>query len=208
MRKKRDAEGTKSRVLKSAEKLFARKGFNGTSIADISKDSGISDGLILYHFKSKDKLYQEVIERVAARYMQVFEGFRENNLPPAEMMKESLREVFGFWRTDSTYNRISLWAYLERREATAVNEARLTAGLAAYLASLQESGHFPREIDPVVFLSTIIGPIHFWFRYKTRFAEILKLTEKDGALDDHFLKQFTLMLTSFFRDPNGPKKAV
>jgi len=207
VRKKRDAEGTKTRVLESAEMLFARKGFSGTSIADISKDSRISDGLILYHFKSKEKLYQEVLERTATRYSRVLEGVREKNLPPAEMMRASLKAVFDFWKKDDSYNRISLWSYLERREAVPSNEARLTVGLAAYLSSLQDSGNFPREINPVVFLSMIIGPIHFWFRYKTRFAEILRLTEKDEALDETFLKQFTWMLTSFFDEPNKPGKS-
>ena len=207
MRKKRDAEDTKTRVLESAEKLFAGKGFSGTSIADISKSSGVSDGLILYHFKSKERLYKEVIERSAARYMGVLKGLRDKNLPPAEMMKESLKAVFDFWRKDKTYNRISLWAYLERRETTAVNEAKLTAGLAAYLTSLQDSGHFPRRIHPTVFLSMIIGPIHFWFRYRTRFTEILQLTEKDEELDDVFLKQFSRVLTSFFHEPNQPVKS-
>lgn len=204
MRKKRDAEGTKMRALESAEKLFAGKGFSGTSIADISKASGISVGLILYHFKSKDRLYKEVIEKAAARYMEVLKGMRDKNLPPAEMMGETLKAVFDFWRKDKTYNRISLWAYLERRETTAVNEARLTAGLAAYLTSLQNSGHFPAEIHPAVFLSMIIGPIHFWSRYRTRFTEILQLTEKDEELDEVFLKQFSRILTGFFGEPTQP----
>lgn len=202
LRKKRDAEGTKSRVLESAEKLFAGKGFSGASLAKISKASGISDGLILYHFKSKEQLYKEVIERISVRYMGVLKGLRDKNLPPAEMMRESLKAVFDFWRTDKTYNRMSLWAYLERREDTAVNEARLTAGLAAYLTSLQDSGYLSRDIHPVVFLSMIIGPIHFWFRYKTRFAEILQLKEKDEEFDEIFLKQFSWMLTSFLDEPN------
>jgi TetR/AcrR family transcriptional regulator len=202
MRKKRDAEGTKARVLESAEQLFAAKGFNGTSLAEISRVSGISDGLILYHFKTKQKLYEEVIERISQRYAEVFQSFREKNLTPPEMMRESLQSVFDFWRTDNTYNRISLWAYLERREGTAQTEAGLTAGLAAYLESLQDGGHFPKSIHPVVFLSTIIGPIHFWFRYKNRYAEILHLNETDEKLDELFLNQFSRILSRFFEDPD------
>ncbi len=201
MRKKRDAEGTKSRVLKSAEKLFASRGFSGTSLAEISRASGISQGLILYHFKSKQQLYRQVIEKISGRYVEVFEGLRDKSLPPEEMMRESLRAVFDFWRRDKTYNRISLWAYLERREDTVVSEAGLTAGLAAYLASLQEGGRFPRQIHPVVFLSMIIGPIHFWFRYKSRYAATLELKETDQELDQMFLKQFSRILVNFFENP-------
>ena len=201
MRKKRDAEGTKARVLESAEQLFASKGFSATSLAEISRASGISDGLILYHFKTKERLYKEVIERISRRYTEVFQGLRDKELPPAEMMRESLKSVFDFWRADNTYNRISLWAYLERREDTAVSEVGLTAGLAAYLKSLQDGGRFPKEIHPVVFLSMIIGPIHFWFRYKTRYAAVLQLKETDERLDELFLEQFSRILMRFFDNP-------
>jgi AcrR family transcriptional regulator len=90
LRKKRDAEGTKSRVLKSAEQLFAGRGFSGTSLAEISRASGISQGLILYHFKSKQQLYRQVVEKISGRYVQVFEGLPDKNLPPEEMMRKSL----------------------------------------------------------------------------------------------------------------------
>ncbi|MBN2556485.1 MAG: TetR/AcrR family transcriptional regulator [Anaerolineales bacterium] len=210
MRKKRDAEGTKAGVLKSAERLFADRGFDGTSLAEISRASGISDGLILYHFNSKYGLYQAVLEGVSRRYAAMLQSARDDSLPPAAMMHTALEAMFEFWRTDETYHRLSLWAYLEGRGNTAVNEANLTAGLAAYLAALQDSGHFPAEIDPVVFLTTIIGPIHFWFRYRAHFAEILDLKEKDDQLDERFLQQFGAILMSFFKEPGSggsPKRA-
>lgn len=200
MRKKRDGAGTKTLILERSEKLFAEKGFNGTSLAEVSAESGISVGLILYHFKSKEKLYDEVIEKISGRYMRVLSGIREKELAPAEMVREALEAVFNFWNTDTTYHRISLWSYLEGRKNAVVNESRLTVGLAAYLTSLQDSGNFPKEIEPAVFLSMIIGPIHFWFRYKARFVEILRLKGDAENMDDLFLDQFTAILTSFFNN--------
>jgi TetR/AcrR family transcriptional regulator len=198
VRKKRDAAGTKARVLDAAERLFARKGFHGTSLAEISRSSGISDGLILYHFKSKEGLYGQVVEQISARYLGVLSGLRGTNLPPAEMLRASLKAVFDFWKRDRSYHRLSLWAFLEGRERASSSEARLTAGLAGYLEDLQRSGRFPGEIHPAVFLSMIIGPIHFWFRYKDRFAEILKLGASEEELDELFLEQLTSILARFF----------
>ncbi|MBN1437916.1 MAG: TetR/AcrR family transcriptional regulator [Anaerolineales bacterium] len=197
MRKKRNAQDTQSKVLDGAERIFAAKGFNGTSLAEVSKTSGISVGLILYHFQTKERLYKEVLERISARYAEVLTGLRDTNLPPPEMLREALRAVFDFWRTEKTYNRISLWSFLERRETSAAGEARLTAGLAEYVKAMQRDGYLSRAIHPAVFLSMIIGPIHFWFRYKSRFAEILCWKEKDAALDELFLEQFIAILTSF-----------
>ena len=194
MRKKRDAEGTKSKILKTAEKIFADKGFSGTSLAMISKASGISDGLILYHFTSKEKLYKQVVEGISAYYLEVVKRPLEKDLPKDEAMKESLTAVFDFWKKDKTCQRISLWAFLENRWDTSVSEARLTADLTAYLISLQESGRFPRDIHPVVLLSMIIGTIQFWFRYKSRFIKILQLKGNEEEFDEMFLRQFSRML--------------
>jgi len=78
-----------------------------------------------------------------------------------------------------------------------VTEASLAAGLAAYLKSPQDGRRFPKSIHSVVLLSTIIGPTHFWFRYKPRYAAILQLNETNEKLDELFLKQFSRTLMSF-----------
>ncbi|MBN2402137.1 MAG: TetR/AcrR family transcriptional regulator [Spirochaetes bacterium] len=196
MRKKRDAEGTKFKILKCAEKLFADKGFNGTSIAMISKASSLSDGLILYHFKSKENLYKLVIERISAHYLEVVTGPLEKETSIEEAMKTSLIGAFNFWKNDKTCQRLNLWAYLENKEDKSANEARLVEKLAAYFKSLQGKGIFSADIHPVVFLTMIIGSIQFWFRYKKHFLKILNLKQTGDEFDNMFLNQFALMLQS------------
>jgi AcrR family transcriptional regulator len=49
--------------MDSAERLFATKGFNGTSMNDIVKDSGFSKGAIYGHFESKERLFLSLWER-------------------------------------------------------------------------------------------------------------------------------------------------
>jgi len=52
-----DSEHAKSEIMKEATLLFAQKGYNQTSVADISKASGYSKGHIYYHFQNKEKLF-------------------------------------------------------------------------------------------------------------------------------------------------------
>jgi AcrR family transcriptional regulator len=49
--------------MDSAERLFATKGFNGTSMNDIVKESGLSKGAIYGHFESKERLFLSLWER-------------------------------------------------------------------------------------------------------------------------------------------------
>ncbi|PFE07737.1 TetR family transcriptional regulator C-terminal domain-containing protein [Bacillus cereus] len=58
MNKRRyDSESTKNEIMERASFLFSQKGYNQTSIRDISKASGYSKGHIYYHFKNKEQLF-------------------------------------------------------------------------------------------------------------------------------------------------------
>ena len=49
-------------ILFSAEKIFAEKGFAGTSIREISKDAKVNVSMISYYFGSKEKLFERIFE--------------------------------------------------------------------------------------------------------------------------------------------------
>jgi AcrR family transcriptional regulator len=61
----RAAEGTKQKILDAAEKLFARRGFHGVSIRDITSAAGVDVALSNYHFGPKKNLLAAVLERRA-----------------------------------------------------------------------------------------------------------------------------------------------
>jgi AcrR family transcriptional regulator len=57
---------TKDKLMDAAEKLFARRGFYGSSLRDITKAAGVDLALVTYHFGSKKQLLIAVIERRGA----------------------------------------------------------------------------------------------------------------------------------------------
>jgi AcrR family transcriptional regulator len=54
---------TKERILDAAEELFAKGGYNGTSVRAISKKADAFLSAINYHFGSKEGLHHAVLER-------------------------------------------------------------------------------------------------------------------------------------------------
>jgi TetR/AcrR family transcriptional regulator len=191
MRKPRDGEDTRARVLAAATELFAEGGFAGTSLAAISKKSGISDGLILHHFQTKQGLYRQVLEDMAGRYTRVLVQARTTAATPTEAMQTTLAAAFNFWKNDTTYQRISMWASLEGRTELSRQEAALTAGLAKEVENSQAQGLIDPRYAPVVFLTLIIGPMQFWLRYRDQFKASLNLPDPPEALDELFLSQLT-----------------
>ena len=53
---------THQTILNTAQQLFAVKGYNGTSMNDIVKESGVSKGAIYNHFESKERLFLSLME--------------------------------------------------------------------------------------------------------------------------------------------------
>lgn len=55
---------TPERILTSAERLFARHGFDGVTMPMLAAASGITAGAIYKHFDSKSDLFFKVVQRV------------------------------------------------------------------------------------------------------------------------------------------------
>ncbi|NEG54438.1 TetR/AcrR family transcriptional regulator [Bifidobacterium platyrrhinorum] len=53
-------EDTERRILDSARRLFAEKGYEKTSIQDILNDLGLSKGGLYHHFKSKEAILEQL----------------------------------------------------------------------------------------------------------------------------------------------------
>ncbi len=57
---------TKDKLLDAAERLFARKGFHGTSVREITRAAGVDLALVHYHFGGKQPLFEAVLDRRGA----------------------------------------------------------------------------------------------------------------------------------------------
>ena len=51
-------------ILDAAELEFSQKGYDGTSIQAIADRAGLTKRQIIHYFKTKDKLYWEIIDRI------------------------------------------------------------------------------------------------------------------------------------------------
>ena len=64
-RKKSGPKPGKERILDAAERLFARHGFYGISVRDITEEAGVDVALVSYHFGGKRELFAAVFQRRA-----------------------------------------------------------------------------------------------------------------------------------------------
>jgi AcrR family transcriptional regulator len=58
-----EAARTRARLVGHAERLFARRGYNGTSLRDLARVAGVQLNTVRHHFGSKLGLYEEILRQ-------------------------------------------------------------------------------------------------------------------------------------------------
>lgn len=64
-------------ILIAGTRLFAKKGFSGTSMSELAELTNIASATIFYHFKNKEELFLAVLENVKNEITQSFEEYFE-----------------------------------------------------------------------------------------------------------------------------------
>ena len=82
----RPSDITRERIIKAAERLFAERGYDATSIRAIVAKARVNQAAINYHFDGKDGLYREVLRAA-------FRALTEQQLDHADEMKAMSREA-------------------------------------------------------------------------------------------------------------------
>lgn len=64
----------RERYLDIAARRFAEAGFHGVSLSDLAEDAGVTKQALLHHFRTKERLYAEVLTRLSERLSADVEG--------------------------------------------------------------------------------------------------------------------------------------
>jgi AcrR family transcriptional regulator len=92
-------EDTRERILLASQKLFADKGFDATSVRDITTEAGCNVASVNYHFGGKENLYLETFRSMVAvlreQRLSVLDELMGRTPPPTlEEFLESFAEGF------------------------------------------------------------------------------------------------------------------
>ena len=93
------AQGTRrDRIVDAAIEAFAERGFRGASTRDIAQRAGTNQGLITYHFHSKDELWRAAVDRIfgmlEARFLEYLSTVEHED--PRESTREAIRAYVRF----------------------------------------------------------------------------------------------------------------
>ena len=89
--KRRDqGEASKKLILEAATRLIAEHGYDGTSLSQIAKASGLPSGSIYWHFESKAGVLAAVIRQGAERFFAFFDHRPWFEGTPEERLRQAM----------------------------------------------------------------------------------------------------------------------
>jgi AcrR family transcriptional regulator len=108
-RKEKQAE-TRRLLLDAAERVFLRRGLQGSSVEEIAAEAGFTRGAFYSNFKSKDELFVELLQdRVYRQYAEMAEQAQDQPGTPRERLRWGIERVRDVQKGDAGKWLFRLW---------------------------------------------------------------------------------------------------
>ena len=193
--KERKAARTRRMVLDAAERLFAERGFAGTSMRDVARASGVSQALIHHHFGRKRDLYNAVKERVVQRFLRM--SSRPSGEPAPDVgTSECWRWVislFEFFRRNPRLVRLLSWERLEGSARLWPAEQKLLDAFRSLGAELQRRGALRSDMNPLMLVAILQSLVVSWWENRAWIARLFP-NQLRPDLEQLFLDHVTKLL--------------
>jgi AcrR family transcriptional regulator len=166
MKRRMSAGGRREQILKGAMRLFAQKGFRGTTTREIARRLDISEALMFKYFPSKEALYRAIIQKRT-------DGSEEMFFPKEAIQAKDDRQVFRSIASyliqknteDPTFMRLLLYSALERHDLSniffenhAIERTRL---LSEYIRQRVKEKAF-KKVPPMLAARAFIGMVIYY----------------------------------------------
>lgn len=184
---------TTERLLAAGRQLFARGGFEGTSVRALTTEAGANLGAITYHFETKEGLYQAVLERVLGPVRERLTMLAEIPQPAPKRLELFVEGMFQHLRENPDLPRFFVQEIVlgDNPSPQILKTVRTVVGtLAQIVREGQEEGTVVNG-DPVLMaLSLLSQPIYlslmpsFLMRDNLRTAD---LPQPGGPAEEHVL---------------------
>lgn len=142
---------TRTRLIRAAQRVFERRGFLGTTLAEVTEEAGVASGTLYTYFTNREELLAALIEDAYAQSVVPAHSRPVDEGEPVERIRAGNLEYVRAFRANRGLNKILEEArhYDERIEAN-----RLRRGEAFFrrnaetIRAMQADGRVPGSVDP------------------------------------------------------------
>lgn len=99
----------RARILASAVRVLRARGFDSTRIADVAKDAGVSSGLVIYHFTTRELVLSAALRFAEEQFLQDLESALADVEDAGDRLKLFLERTFHLEDSDDLPPSWVLW---------------------------------------------------------------------------------------------------
>jgi AcrR family transcriptional regulator len=181
---KTDFNDKQIQIIQVAEKLFAEKGFDGTSIRDIAKEAKINIAMISYYFGSKEQLLESLIIYRATDIKLQLDNLILEDLNPVEKINKLIElYIYKINGNRCIYKIVHFEFSSQKREINMEAFTELKKGnlktLEAIIQDGQEKGFFRKDIIVPLITPTILGTYFHFHMNKPFYENLLELNTEE-----------------------------
>ena len=157
--------GSPERLLNAAMKLFVKKGYKGSSVAEITKEAGLTRGALYCHFETKEHLAREIIKLFEEKYLNSMMNYVEKEGKDASDKFQKMMR-FNVWFAGEHPDLCLFMTVISAEMVGSRNRLepylksvyrKWSEFIAGILKDGRRAGEFKREIDPQMMAWVIIG---------------------------------------------------
>ena len=154
-------EDRRRQLLKAATKVFARKGYHATRIADIASEAGVAYGLVYHYFKNKDEILGSLFEDNWATLVRAMQGLAAGQATFSQKLDTVVGFLIEAYRLVPDV--VTVLVVEIARSPMALDEKRMQGfrkgfqALADLLVEGQKTGEVRKGIDPLLTAYCLFG---------------------------------------------------
>ncbi len=182
----RGGDRTRQRLLQTAIRRFAQRGYDGVSVDEIVAAARVNKRMVYHYFGSKDELYLAALTEVFGELEQVELQVLEPGDPPDTQLERLLTAYFDFLDAHPEFVRLLLWENLGRGRHIARQAERLQKNpfLQQFTLVLDrgiKAGVFRRPVDRRHLAANLIGLCFIYYSNRYSLAASLQVALDDPA---------------------------
>ena len=178
-------ELSQAKILESAQTLFIERGFDGTSMSAIAKDSGVTQSMIHHYFGSKEELWQAVKKAAYDDYLAHQQQLLDLDNDDIEtFIGDSLRSRFLFFQENPQTARLLSWLQIMEDPTGMETGQEIGRQLLAKIKQAQTDGKIRDDMAPEAVLAMSIALTTHWFQSRHYIENLMGMSPADRETAD------------------------
>lgn len=193
-------------IMEAAEKLFADKGFEGTSVRDIADTAGVNLAMISYYFGSKEKLMESMFAYRSEFFKLQLESMVQNkDMEPMQKMEILIDHYMDKLLNQQCFHRVMVREQMVNNNGFIAGQIielkkRNQELIRQLIHEGQKKGVFKKHVDVPLMMMTMVGTVSQLITTQHYYRDINHLQSlSEEEFQKHIRKKLSQHLKKIFK---------